>query len=200
MIRILWKIRNRILRMGRTVLCRAFRFDPWHISPLTERPYARDIITYLNRRRDHETQCLVEIGCGLGDMIRRVRFGTRWGLDADARVLKAARFLSRFGRNRSIRWHKFIFPQTPLSGRYDVIILVNWIHNVPPEVLKAQLAVYFDRHLKAGGEVLIDTVQDKAYKYNHSVHELTAGLDCEILRIGEYERQREIFAVRRGQK
>jgi hypothetical protein len=48
-----------------------------------------------------------------------------------------------------------------------------------------------------GGEIVIDTVQDKAYRYNHEVEFLTGGIDCMIYKIGDYARQREVFAIKK---
>src|SRR5882672_11472339 len=85
-------------RLLRYVLYLYFRFSRWHIISLRERPYARAIIDYLNSRPPEQRGKALEIGCGLGDIIRRVDFENRVGLDADNSVLRAARFLSSFSR------------------------------------------------------------------------------------------------------
>jgi cyclopropane fatty-acyl-phospholipid synthase-like methyltransferase len=195
---LLKKAGNRVFAGGRRILYYVFRFDPWHVSPLSERAYARDIIKYLNAKPDSERGTLVEIGCGLGDIVRRVRFREVLGLDCDANALRAASFLAGLSFRRRIAFRRFQFPQTPLAGRFDAILMVNWIHNVPPDVLKENISRYFHDHLTSRGEILIDTVGAKTYTYNHRVDALTEGLACCVEMLGEYENLRRIYAIRKG--
>ena len=59
--------------------------------------------------------------------------------------------------------------------------MVNWIHNVEPKELKLKLNEYFFYNLKPNGEIIIDTVQDKEYQYNHSITYLTSEMKAKIL-------------------
>lgn len=191
------RIRNLITKAQRKLIQLIYGFDKWHISPLSERPYARDVILYSNKRSDRNS--FVEIGCGLGDIIRNVDYVTRAGYDNDAKVLKAARALPskmRTGKKRA-KFGVFNFPETVLTGTYDVITMVNWIHHIEPVVLKKNIEQFYKDNLKTGGEILIDTVQDKAYRYNHNIEFLTGGIECSIFRIGEYARQREVWAIKK---
>ncbi len=169
-----------------------FGFDHWHVSPLTERPYAQDIITYCNARSKRAV--IVEIGCGLGDIIRNVDYQRRFGYDVDSRVLKAARFMTRRKR-RQTEYATFSFPESTLEKRADVIILVNWIHHIEPSVLKEQLSEYFSNNLLTDGCLIIDTVGDREYTHNHNIDFLISGLKCELIKIGDYKRQREIWSI-----
>jgi SAM-dependent methyltransferase len=168
------------------------------MSTLYEKKYAWDIVHHLNRRPAVGRTSVFEIGCGLGDIIRRLRFSRRIGYDMDRPALQAARFLSRFRPNGKIDFDWFEFPQTPLAGQADSVIMVNWIHHVPPSVLRMKIENYFDQNLLPGGEIIIDTVQDKAYKHNHDIAFLTAGIPATISRIGQYERQREIWSIKKA--
>jgi hypothetical protein len=60
------------------------------------------------------------------------------------------------------------------------------------------MAGFFNDHLQPRGEIIIDTVQDKAYEFNHKINFLTNGLNCSLLRIGEYPNQREIWAIKKS--
>jgi SAM-dependent methyltransferase len=171
-----------------------FRFDRWHISSLRERPYARDIIDYLNGLTHEQRTSALEIGCGLGDIIRHIDFEDRFGLDTDNNVLRAARFLSRFNCVK-ISFMKFEFPDRNLFGRYDAIIMVNWIHNIRPDVLKQKIEDYGLNNLSKTGRIIIDTVQDRQYKYNHDVAALTADLECHVIKLGLYKRGREVHVI-----
>jgi hypothetical protein len=175
-----------------------FRFDHWHVSPLLERPYARDIINYLNSQPADHRRRIIEIGCGLGDILRNVRFHEKLGLDCDINALRAATFLSCLRLKREdIRFEYSKFPDTQVNGFYDAILMVNWIHNIPPVLLKEKIEEYFREHLLPGGQFLIDTVGAKNYKYNHSVEFLTEGLDCSVATLGNYENMRNIFILKK---
>jgi SAM-dependent methyltransferase len=176
-----------------------FGFDQWHVIPLAERPYAIDIIRYLNEAGGVRKGSVAEIGCGLGDIIRHLRFARRLALDNDAKVLRALDFLKAATFNPGIRTRVFNFPSDSLEGKYDAILMVNWIHHIPPEVLKRFVGEYFHEHLNVGGAILVDTVQAANYKHHHSIEALTDGLACDVRKIGSYEPQREVFAiVRKG--
>lgn len=169
-------------------------FDRWHVTTLRKRGYARDIIHYANGRKIRGRAA--EIGCGLGDIIRHLQYRVRLGLDSDPRVLRGAAFLaSPF--SRKIRWSVFHFPDTPLQGTFDLIIMVNWIHHIEPETLKRQLEVYFSNSLNRGGEIILDTVQDPSYEYNHDIAFLMSGLGVVPHEIGAYERRRQVWSLKK---
>jgi 2-polyprenyl-3-methyl-5-hydroxy-6-metoxy-1,4-benzoquinol methylase len=185
-----------IPKIHRKIIQLVYGFDKWHMSPLSERPYAKDAIIYSNNRKERNN--FVEIGCGLGDIIRNVDYENRTGFDNDRKVLKAAAVMpSKTRQGKKVNFRIFDFPQSTLDGKYDVITMVNWIHHIEPVVLKKNIEQYFRDNLVAGGEILIDTVQDKAYRYNHNIEFLTGGIPCTIFRIGEYARQREVFAIKK---
>jgi 2-polyprenyl-3-methyl-5-hydroxy-6-metoxy-1,4-benzoquinol methylase len=183
-----------MIRMCRRALKVVFGFDRWHISSLDQRPYAQDIILYCNKRQTKNS--FAEIGCGLGDILRNVRFTERTGMDADRKVLKAAAFLSKI-EGQKIQFEVFNFPGSMLRSCYDVITMVNWIHHIEPEILKSKISIYFHQNLNSQGEILIDTVQDKDYRFNHDIQFLIKDLNCSVHRLGEYSRKREVWAIRK---
>jgi SAM-dependent methyltransferase len=184
-----------VQRLERRVLRRIYGFDRWHVGHAGE-PYAADIVRFLNERPEAERQAVVEIGCGLGDIIRRLHFRTSVGLDRDSRVLAAARLLSIFQRRAGLTFDVFEFPVAQLSGEYDAIIMVNWIHDIEPSILRQAVHGYVAAHLRHGGCLVLDTVQDPAYTYNHEVSSL-APAGARIDRLGRYARNRDVWTVRR---
>lgn len=177
----------------RKLLLLVFHFDKWHTSPLISRKYAQDLIKYLNGIDNKENY--LEIGCGLGDIIKNVSFKKRLGLDYENEVLQAARFLSMLSFQWNIIYKKFTFPNDPIEGKFDVIVLVNWIHNIEPEILKSKLTDYFQNNLCINGIIIIDTVRNDGYKYNHKIDFLMENIHCVINQIGKYENNREIWAI-----
>ncbi len=191
------KIRIKMAIYMRKPLAWAFRFDNWHTLPLSLKPYAQDIIKYLNKAKNK--QSYLEIGCGLGDIARRVNFRERIGLDSQRRVLRAARFLSLLSFQWKIAYKKFTFPVDSLEGEFDAIVLVNWIHEIEPEILKLKFREYYLNNLKSGGSMIIDTVRHQGYKYNHKISFITADIACEIFHIGIYENNREVWAIKKAE-
>lgn len=185
-----------IEKVYRKILQLIVGFDKWHISPLKERPYAVDVISYCNNRLQRND--FAEIGCGLGDITRNVLYKKRRGFDNDEKVLKAARMLPvKDGKHADIQFKLFHFPDSHLDGTFNVLTLVNWIHHIEPVILKNNIAAYLDKNISSGGEILIDTVQDKEYRYNHNIDFLTRGMNCSVYKIGSYARQRELWAIKK---
>jgi 2-polyprenyl-3-methyl-5-hydroxy-6-metoxy-1,4-benzoquinol methylase len=183
-----------ITRIWRRALRIVFGFDKWHVSSIDQRKYVQDIIQYCNKKGSRSS--FVEIGCGLGDILLNVKFKTKKGFDADRKVLKAASFLARL-KKQKVQFEVFTFPDSPLTSKYDVITMVNWIHHIEPAVLRNKIGEYFNDNLSDEGEILIDTVQDKEYKYNHNINFLIKELNCPVYRLGEYPRQREVWAIKK---
>jgi len=156
---------KQVKRVDRLVLRLFFWFNRWHLSSSSERKYVQDLNLFINAlsRRNR----FVEIGCGLGDIIRNVRFSQKFGFDSDKRVIRACRFLGFF-KNLGGRLflHKGKFPHLIIPEKIDVIVMVNWIHHIDPESLKSEIKKYFDGHLNPGGHIILDCIADSAYEYN----------------------------------
>jgi SAM-dependent methyltransferase len=188
-------VESRIISLLRTLLKRAFYFDAWHCIPLKERPYAYDIINYCNARINRKA--FVEIGCGLGDIIRGVRFSQRIGYDIDKNVLAAAKFVSILQFKIQIDFCLLNFPREYPGGKQDVIVLVNWIHHIPPTILNGAIRKLFTCNLNDNGEIIVDTVQNPQYKFNHQIGSLSNIEHSSVTKIGNYENNREVWAIRK---
>jgi SAM-dependent methyltransferase len=183
-------------KVFRRILKLVFGFDHWHTSVIEERHYALDIVNYCNTRKDRGT--ILEIGCGLGDMLRRANFHKKIGFDIDLRVLQAAKLLSRLSVGPKIRFDEFRFPESELKEIVDILIMVNWIFFIEQDTLRAYIEKYFQKNLRDGGAIIIDTLKDPHYPNHHDVKILTANLPCKIHKIGNYPRQREVWAIEKA--
>ena len=127
------RLRCRADRLRLHALRLLFRFDPWHAAaPYSCRPYKALVVELANAL---QPTVAVEIGCGLGEIIGRINAADRFGVDADKRVLRAARFL-HCGRGFWIHGEgdcieRLIAPERKI----DCLIMVNWIHSLSPEHL-----------------------------------------------------------------
>ena len=191
------RVCNRLRREIRRSAVFLLGVDPWHAGIAPDREYPGDIIKHLNSRAAESRASAVEIGCGLGDIINHLRFNSKTGYDSAPRTLRAAALFSALFGTGKTSFAELNFPQQLPPGRHDAIILVNWIHEVAPEPLKAGITALYNEHLNAGGELVLDTVEDKEYLHNHCAQTLANGLDCAIVKIGGYARERTVYALQK---
>jgi SAM-dependent methyltransferase len=191
---ILNKLHLKVLKTFKILLRKFFGFDRWHLVTYLERQYVFDIIQHLNNRDIRDSA--LEIGCGLGDIIKRLNYNVRVGLDREKEVLSAFRFTNKIQKFwvKSISLSIFDFEKDTVLGKYNVIIMCNWIHNIEPEFLKIKVEELMRDHLTPGGELILDTVENKSYQYNHSPEYLYPNISVEMKVIGNYEHGRKILS------
>jgi hypothetical protein len=175
----------------RVLLYYIFKFDKWHIAPLNFKPYVSDVILFLNQKNKKES--VVEIGCGLGDMLRNLNFKNKIGFDISENVIRAASFLNIFYPEAN--FSKFDFLSDKLTGKHDVIILINWIHDIEPEYLRSKIEYYILHNLEIGGCVILDTLLESGYTFNHDINYLIRNINCDLITIGKFEHKRTVWAI-----
>jgi SAM-dependent methyltransferase len=113
-----------------------------------------------------QPKSVVEIGCGLGEILSRTCARQRFGFDSDAAVVRAARFL----HPRGARWvaaDVSAVPELlPHEQAIDCLVMINWIHNLSPE----QLARCVLPLLPRARHVLLDAIDHDApasYRFRH---------------------------------
>ena len=131
------RLRCRFERAWLEAIRRVFRFDAWHANaPYACRPYKKSVVELANSLHPNT---VVEVGCGLGEILSRIKAQCRYGLDSDARVVRAARFM----HPRGIVWiagaAATLKEQMGPVACIDCLIMVNWIHNLSPEELASIL-------------------------------------------------------------
>jgi SAM-dependent methyltransferase len=115
-----------------------FGFERWHArSPDSARPYRRQLAAMVNRLKPG---CVVEVGCGLGGIIARIKAERRYGFDRDPAAIRAARFLN----SSAIEFTVGGFDDVS-TDHIDVLIAVNWMHGFPPEQLEQWIAPLLPR-------------------------------------------------------
>jgi SAM-dependent methyltransferase len=158
------RMRCRLERLWLGALRCVFRFDAWHANaPYACRPYKKSVIDLANSV--HPTT-VVEVGCGLGDIVSRIRAENRYGFDLDARVIRAARFLHPRGTAWIVGNAAKIGEQNLPVTLIDCLIMVNWIHNLSSEELAATLAPL----LSKTRYLIVDAVDQNApasYRVKH---------------------------------
>lgn len=165
-----------------------FRFDFWHTSPLDNRKYAIDIISKLNGRTSRES--LLEIGCGLGDILTKAHYDKKYFYDISPEVLGAAAFLQRFSKVPSINFFKtfnLLSDTIEENLKFDSIVLVNWIHGFESEALKYRLNKIVNNNLNQKGLIVFDIIENNPiYKFNHAVSDLIDVRKFDVTTFSEY--------------
>jgi hypothetical protein len=161
---VLTKLRCRIDRLGLGALRLLFGFDRWHASaPYSCRPYKGLVVELANAL---QPSIVVEVGCGLGDIISRVKAVDRFGIDSDLRVIRAARFLHR-GRGSWVHDDGNRIQRVVSQERtIDCLIMVNWIHSLSPEHLSELLLPLLPRTRYLILDA-IDADGPKSYRHKH---------------------------------
>lgn len=153
--------------MYREFLQKIIGFDKWHLNSLRERHYAFPMIDRINRMvNDGEVSSgmVLEIGCGLGDIISSIRRHNKIGYDIDKKAILAARILHpgtkfRVGSFDSLRDEKI-----------SVLIAVNFLHRITYEDCCRYFREMFSRNEVE--LVVVDEVQSPPYQYAHDYEEL----------------------------
>ena len=170
-------------------------FDPWHRMPLAAKDYAVGIIEHLNSLPRNRRGRVADIGCGLGDILLNLAFDERLGLDSDPAVLKGAEIVRLTHFRGNARFATYSFPGDGLDGVFDAVIMVNWLHAIPPDPLKTGISCLFRGNLNPGGCLIIDTVSKDGYPYRHTADSLLGVLGGVVEQIGAYPCGRRVWKV-----
>lgn len=140
-----------------------FGFDPWHVkSPYRRRPYKRRVVAMID---SFAPETVVEIGCGLGEIISHANAPRRFGFDREAAVIEAAKSL-----HDGVTFHpgdlrKPAEIAAAVGGPIDVLVAVNWPHMLAFEEIAAAIT-----GLKSETTVrrlIIDTIRPERNGYQH---------------------------------
>lgn len=164
-----WITNSKWIPLKRTIrkmLRYCFGYDKWQDSPINERPYALWILKNIDSIISTDYNCcIVEVGCGLGDIISGLYSENAqcYGFDVSLEVIRAARFL-----HRKVSFEVGTIEDVEL-GEIDVFIMVNFTHNIPDYLLKK--AVDSLKEKNKIGYFIIDTFINNADNYIYGNHD-----------------------------
>lgn len=185
---------TRLLGGYRQVLCSLLGIERWHAGGVERHPYRQEI---LRRLRAHAPAALLEVGCGLGDIVCRVNASQRLGGDMSSRVLWAARLCHPWQwLAHGVRFRKMCLGD-PVQGRFDAVVCVNFIHMIAPADLRAYLRALVQDNLAPKGLLVFDVVANPQYKYNHDAEFLLHGLGLQLQVVGGFEFGRSLIFARK---
>jgi SAM-dependent methyltransferase len=141
-------------------------FDPWHATaPFACREYKRRVVGIAIGL---QPTTVLEIGCGVGDIISRIEAESRYGFDIAPKAITAANLL---------HGSKIFFGVSSISEPeniarilefrpIDLLILVNWCHGLDARSLK-ELIDNLNCILKID-KILIDAIKPGMLEQAHS--------------------------------
>jgi hypothetical protein len=179
---------GRLKLFDRKILQLVYGFDAWHVSKPFQRPYVRAIIQFINGLPPEQRDKICEIGSGLGDILRNVDAREKFFLEYDEKVLSACRFLAKIhNKGKAARnvFLNFCFPKNNLTERYNIIVMVNWIHAIDGGTLNEQLIRYYNGHLSPGGFIMVDSVEAEFASYHHDFKEFEEETGIKKKQLGE---------------
>jgi hypothetical protein len=143
-------------RLAVFTLSEIYKFPAsWH-PPTSMRQYRKTVAGIVNALKP---DIVCEVGCGLCSILSRVRAPYRHGYDIDPGVIRAARLL----RGSSLKLQEGGLSAVGLK-HIDVLILVNWIHEVSPHDLEKELS----RLLPITRYLVLDAIDpDNSYGYRY---------------------------------
>lgn len=154
-----------------------FRYDWWHASsPYCCREYKRRTVELASTV---DAEVAVDLGCGFGEIITRVKARRRYGIDRSPEAIRFARFIN--GRKAKFIEGSITDPAgigaNLKEPRIDLLIITGWLHGVPFARVQTWLTEL--REVMPVGRLLIDTV--------HTIHDGYAHTAEDLSRLGQVE-------------
>ncbi len=119
------------------ILQKKYNFMMWHAEGCFEcRPYKKQILEIVNRI---SPESIVDIGCGLAEILSKSNAKYKYGIDPDLSVLKAAEHLNpniKFYKGNSDYLFKIIKDEKLNLTNKSLLIATGFTHNINSEELK----------------------------------------------------------------
>ena len=103
-----------------------YKFDTWHFSPYEWREYLQKTAEYINA---NNAKKVIDIGCGLGELLRHLNAETRIGLDAHEEEIMAASALN----HGNIIYKTGSFNEVVGEKNVDYLVTLGFTHGSPEE-------------------------------------------------------------------
>ena len=140
-----------------------YKFEKWHSrAPFICRPYKRKLVNEINSLDINITA--VEIGGGMGDIISKIITKNKILIDLDKNLKKPVLLL-----HPSVKFIHGSFEKVEKikEKEIDVLILVNWIHNLKKEIILD--SIYKINKVKTIKYIVLDEINynKHGYQYKH---------------------------------
>lgn len=138
-------------------LYRSIHFERWHLDRANKRPYAAYLIKQINSMG--LSGKVVEIGCGLGDILSGIQVKDKIGYDVDRKVIRAAKWVHPFLKTK-VGSFRDIYGQ-----EISLLIAVNFLFALEDDKFQRCFkAVTARNHID---RIVVDEVPCPPYGYAH---------------------------------
>ena len=174
-----------------------FDIDNWHLQGTF---YCRKYkILSLKIINDLKPQLYIDIGCGLGEILSKVKLSKfyKLGYDSDTRINKVniKKNNSKFQYfNKEEKLFEYAKKIQFKEENLVVISMLNFVHNLSLEELQAMIAKYY----KEVGEyiLLIDNIYKKEKEYKYSHHNFLLNHSGLIKHIHKVDKLRSLYYLK----
>jgi SAM-dependent methyltransferase len=133
-----------------------YHFHKWHLTPIEWRPYALEVVRYVNELSQKEDlNTVVEIGCGTGDILAALKIKNKIGVDFEDVIIRVARLV-----HPDIVFKTGSFNDVK-GENIDVLITVGVTHDIDPKDILA----YYNLLLK-NNKIKYFCIDSVHYQYN----------------------------------
>ena len=141
------------------LLQKFFHFESWHISPYELREYVQIVAKYVN---SHNAKYVVDIGCGLGELIRHINAPKRIGIDIEKENINTAKYLHR---RTNIEFKNGSFDDLGTKQEIDYLITLNFMHGSPHQTWQpAYHKICKNNNIK---HIIVDSTKPDDNSYFH---------------------------------
>lgn len=121
-------------------ICQEYDLDPWHKSPYELRRYAQIAAESVN---ELEGKCVVEVGCGLGEILRHINAPKKYGYDLDSRVIEAVKVIT--SKEKNIQYFAGGLQDVNVSDA-NVLLTIGWMHGMQEKALKELYGEFLNKN------------------------------------------------------
>jgi len=183
------KILMRLKYLWHLILFSIFKFDSWHISSIESREYCIDVVRYINRKIT-AMDCIVEIGCGLGETIKQINSNNSIGYDLSSEVISAAKTYHFFSK----KLFKVGSFDSVKGQDIKYLIALNFLHDFERDEVASWLHKIIDSN--SISYIVLDEIADPEYQNNHDFQNILPKEFLLVDRIGQeyrYNRTVKVF-------
>lgn len=108
-------------------LAKRYEIDTWHTSPYELRSYAQCVAQYINSEieKSGDEGFIVDLGCGLGEIIRHIKAKRRAGMDLSKNAIEVAKYLDK---SKKIIFSVGSFSELIIEEPIQFLITLNFMH------------------------------------------------------------------------
>ena len=139
-------------------LQKKYGFLKWNVSPYELRPYIQACAKYINASGHNS---IVDVGCGLGEMLRHVNCRERIGFDVEEQSINVARYLDK---KRAIDFRVGSFDEVR-DLKADILVSLNFMHVKTEDYWKPIYAEVLSKN--TFNEIMVDSITEPGTGQHH---------------------------------